>query len=229
MYTTATIGSVSNGACKYRIRYAIYILTSLWSSIALPTQQPTTANRSTGQALIKQANQSADRSTTRDMGRLWQTVGKAALWLPVGITVNSLLLSVASVKGRSMQPTLNEGLTQNAVRDRVLLDKFSVQIRHRYQRGDVVILASPEAAGERLIKRLVALEGDVVTDRRGKARVIPPGRCWVEGDNPDFSDDSDKFGAVPLALIESRVLAVVWPPDRMKRVRRALPEERVNV
>lgn len=196
-----------------------------------PNNQQQPANRSTGikRASSRPSDRRTDRPPARDMGRLWQTAGKLALWLPVGITVNSLLLSVASVKGRSMQPTLNEGLTQNAVRDRVLLDKFSVQIRHRYQRGDVVILASPEAAGERLIKRLVALEGDVVTDRRGKTRVIPPGRCWVEGDNPAFSDDSDKFGAVPLALIESRVLAVVWPPDRMKRVRRALPEERVNV
>ncbi|GMF21469.1 unnamed protein product [Phytophthora lilii] len=161
------------------------------------------------------------------MGR-WQTAAKVALWLPVGVTVNALGVSLASVKGRSMQPAHNDGLTQDAVRDRVLLDKFSVQMRHRYQRGDVVVLESPEAAGQYLIKRLVALEGDLVTDRRGRHRVVPVGKCWVEGDNPTFSEDSDSFGPVPLALVDSRVLAVVWPPSEMKIVRSKLPD-RVNV
>ncbi|KAL3671954.1 hypothetical protein V7S43_002621 [Phytophthora oleae] len=159
---------------------------------------------------------------------VWQTAAKVALWLPVGVTVNALGFSLASVKGRSMQPALNDGLTQDAVRDRVLLDKFSIQMRHRYERGDVVVLESPEAAGQYLIKRLVALEGDLVTDRRGRHRMVPVGKCWVEGDNPTFSDDSDSFGPVPLALIDSRVVAVVWPPNEMKIVRSKLPE-RVNV
>ena len=153
---------------------------------------------------------------------------KVALWLPVGITVNALGVSLASVKGRSMQPTLNNGLTQDVVRDRVLLDKFSVQMRYRYRRGDVVVLKSPSAAGEYLIKRLVGLEGDLVTDRKGRHCMVPMGKCWVEGDNPTFSDDSDAFGPVPLALIDSRVLAVVWPPSEMKIVRGKLPD-RVNV
>ncbi|KAG1686569.1 hypothetical protein DVH05_006470 [Phytophthora capsici] len=159
---------------------------------------------------------------------VWQNAAKAALWLPVGVTVNALGFSLASVKGRSMQPALNDGLTQDAVRDRVLLDKFSIQMRHRYERGDVVVLESPEAAGQYLIKRLVALEGDFVTDRKGRHRMVPVGKCWVEGDNPIFSDDSDSFGPVPLALIDSRVVAVVWPPSEMKIVRSKLPE-RVNV
>ncbi|RLN88339.1 hypothetical protein BBJ28_00000673 [Nothophytophthora sp. Chile5] len=158
----------------------------------------------------------------------WQTAAKTALWLPVGVTVNALVVSLASVKGRSMQPTLNEGLSQDAVRDRVLLDKFSIQMRHRFTRGDVVVLASPEAPGQFLIKRLMALEGDLVTDRKGRHRMVPVGKCWVEGDNSTFSDDSDTFGPVPLALIDSRVVAVVWPPSQMKLVRTELPDARVN-
>lgn len=155
---------------------------------------------------------------------MWHTAAKVALWLPVGVTVNALGVSVASVKGRSMQPTLNDGLTQDVVRDRVLLDKFSIHVRHRYKRGDVVVLQSPEVPGQYLIKRLVALEGDVVTDRRGGHRMVPVGKCWVEGDNPTFSDDSDSFGPLPLALIDSRVAAVVWPPSEMKFVHSKLPE-----
>ncbi|ETL96592.1 signal peptidase I [Phytophthora nicotianae P10297] len=158
---------------------------------------------------------------------VWQTAAKVALWLPVGVSVNALGVSLASVKGRSMQPALNDGLTQDDVRDRVLLDKFSVQFRHRYRRGDVVVLESPEAAGEYLIKRLVALEGDTVTDINGDYCTVPVGRCWVEGDNPTFSDDSNSFGFVPLALIDSRVMAVVWPPSEMKIVQPKL-SNRVN-
>uniref|UniRef100_M4BYV4 Mitochondrial inner membrane protease subunit n=2 Tax=Hyaloperonospora arabidopsidis (strain Emoy2) TaxID=559515 RepID=M4BYV4_HYAAE len=159
----------------------------------------------------------------------WQTVTKMVLWLPVGVTVNALGVSLASVKGRSMQPALNDGLTQDAVRDRVLLDKFSVQMRHKYRRGDVVVLESPEAAGQFLIKRLVGFEGDLVTDRNGRSWLVPPGRCWVEGDNPTFSDDSNAFGPVPLALIDSRVLVVVWPLSEVKVVRGKLQSDRVNV
>ncbi|CAH0479743.1 unnamed protein product [Peronospora belbahrii] len=159
----------------------------------------------------------------------WQTIAKVVLWLPVGITVNALGVSLASVKGRSMQPTLNDGLTQDAVRDRVLLDKFSVQMRHRYRRGDVVVLESPMVAGQYLIKRLLGLEGDLMTDRRGRRCIVPPGKCWVEGDNSTFSDDSDSYGPVPLALIDSRVLAVVWPPRAMKIVRGKLPDRVKNI
>ncbi|KAJ0407916.1 hypothetical protein P43SY_009203 [Pythium insidiosum] len=158
----------------------------------------------------------------------WQVVAKAALWLPVGVAVNSLVVSVASVKGRSMQPALNDGVTNGyAVRDRVLLDKFSIQIRHRYRRGDVVVLTSPEDPNGKLVKRLVALEGDIIQGRDGHSIVIPQGKCWVEGDNNALSDDdSNKFGPVPLALLDSRVAAVVWPLDRMKLVERKMPENR---
>ncbi|KAF1327147.1 Casp-like protein, partial [Globisporangium splendens] len=173
------------------------------------------------------------RAKAREAKRMrWQTLGKVALWVPVGVAVNSLVVGVASVKGRSMQPTLNGGMRENAVRDRVLLDKFSVQMRHQFTRGDVVVLASPSVPGELLIKRLVALEGDLITDRSGRRVLIPAGKCWIEGDNPACSDDSnDAFGPVPLALINARVLAVVWPLNQMKLVKSELPQEinRVNV
>ncbi|TMW63171.1 hypothetical protein Poli38472_002112 [Pythium oligandrum] len=161
----------------------------------------------------------------------WQVAAKTALWLPVGVAINSLFVSVASIKGRSMQPALNEGVAQrDVIRDRVLLDKFSIQMRHRYRRGDVVVLASPEDPNEKLVKRLVAMEGDLIEDQGGKTLVIPQGKCWVEGDNSALSDgDSNKFGPVPLALIESRVLAVVWPLNQMKIVEQKVPEHRTIV
>ncbi|KAL0589353.1 hypothetical protein ABG067_002572 [Albugo candida] len=157
----------------------------------------------------------------------WQTAMKSLLWVPVGITVNDLFVSVASTKGRSMQPVLNDGVEDNSVRDRVLLDKFSIQMRHRYKRGDVVVLASPSEEGEYLVKRLVALEGDLLEDKHGHRHVIPRGKCWVEGDNSQHSDDSSSFGPIPLALIDSRVMAVIWPPHHIRSVKNSAPAERV--
>ena len=127
-----------------------------------------------------------------------------------------------------MQPTLNENVNGDVARDRVWLDKFSIQMLHRYRRGDVVVLKSPERPGDCIVKRLIGLEGDWVKMRDGKSVLIPKGKCWIEGDNAVFSDDSDKYGPVPMALIDSRVIAVVWPPEHAKLVRNALPENRVN-
>jgi inner membrane protease subunit 2 len=44
-----------------------------------------------------------------------------------------------------------------------------------------------------------------------KAVRIPPGHCWVEGDEHFHSRDSNTFGAVPLGLLEARVDGIVWP------------------
>ncbi|KAI9594961.1 peptidase S24/S26A/S26B/S26C [Syncephalis fuscata] len=43
---------------------------------------------------------------------------------------------------------------------------------------------------------------------------IPRGHCWVEGDDPFHSRDSNAFGPVPVGLIQSRVACIVWPLQR---------------
>ena len=49
--------------------------------------------------------------------------------------------------------------------------------------------------------------------------VVPPGRVWLRGDNPRNSTDSRQYGAVPIALVEGRVVAKLWPPREMGRIR----------
>ncbi|KAJ3087885.1 hypothetical protein HK102_010066, partial [Quaeritorhiza haematococci] len=68
-----------------------------------------------------------------------------------------------AVSGRSMQPTFNPN-TSPSRRDIVLLDRFSIA-RGRYTVGDVVFLSAPHDPDLMLIKRIVAVEGDLVQPR----------------------------------------------------------------
>ncbi|KAM5534301.1 hypothetical protein V8D89_012029 [Ganoderma adspersum] len=139
----------------------------------------------------------------------------ALVWLPLGLFVTEYGFNVKSVKGRSMQPTLNPD--NSPWRDIVLFDRFSVKLRKKFERGDVVALKSP-ADSKLVVKRIVALEGDIV-------RTLPPypdaevrvpvGCAWVEGDEPFRTEDSNRFGPVPLGLIESRLSFILWPWERI--------------
>ncbi|KAI8822972.1 peptidase S24/S26A/S26B/S26C [Fimicolochytrium jonesii] len=163
--------------------------------------------------------------------------------------------SVGIISGRSMQPTLNPD-TSHTRRDIVLLDKrpaspvtqSSNSPTVGIKRGDVVFLANPYDEKMKLVKRVVAVAGDVVRPRRGSEEGvmgggedwwarhhhlvghddshnsstlyvrIPRGHVWVESDEPFRGVDSNVFGPVPLGLVESKVVAVLWPTDRFGRL-----------
>ncbi|KAF4032335.1 Signal peptidase S26 [Phytophthora infestans] len=80
-----------------------------------------------------------------------------------------------------------------------------------WERGELVELRSPTRhMGETIIKRILALEGDVVElqprfdDNYKDIITVPKGHVWVEGDNATCSIDSRYFGAVPVALLTGR-------------------------
>ncbi|EPT02753.1 hypothetical protein FOMPIDRAFT_142009 [Fomitopsis schrenkii] len=136
------------------------------------------------------------------------------VWLPTGIVFTELFYTVKSVNGRSMQPTLNPDTSP--WRDLVVFDRLSIRTLRRYERGDVVALASP-LDSKLLVKRVVALEGDTVKTLPPypDAEVrVPVGHAWVEGDEYFHSEDSNTFGPVPLALIDSKLVWIVWPQHR---------------
>mmetsp|Transcript_103 Transcript_103/g.156 ORF Transcript_103/g.156 Transcript_103/m.156 type:complete len:168 (+) Transcript_103:186-689(+) len=162
------------------------------------------------------------RAALHEIGRV--------LWLvPIAMTVNDIFVSVSKVKGNSMSPTLNP--TGNAAEDLVVIDRLKPKM-YKYDRGDVVIVRSPVEPGRLLVKRLIGLQGDWITvPSETKLRQIPQGHCWIEGDNKGNSEDSaSHFGSVPLALVEGRVLGVLWPPRRMGTwVRRHEDTQRVVI
>lgn len=165
-------------------------------------------------------------------------------YLSFGLTIALLLAARSSladhyvVPSGSMEPTLLPG-------DRVLVDKQTYGFRlpftlvklsegARVARGDIVVFDSP-ADGTRLIKRVVALSGDLVAVKDGHAIVngapedhgvtlnlqfgggpdvapmrLPAGQVFVLGDARGNSRDSRFFGFVPEGAIYAKASRVYY-------------------
>ncbi|XP_008286036.1 mitochondrial inner membrane protease subunit 2 [Stegastes partitus] len=79
--------------------------------------------------------------------------------VPVTVTVLDRCAYVARVEGASMQPFLNpEGGSECDV---VLLNRWSVR-NYQVQRGDIVSVVSPRNPQQKIIKRVIGLEGDFI-------------------------------------------------------------------
>ncbi|MHB9005189.1 MAG: signal peptidase I [Coriobacteriia bacterium] len=111
-------------------------------------------------------------------------------------------------------------------------------------RGDVVVVRSldPDDAGELLVKRVIGIPGDEVSVVDGRALVngesergpytvyvsagdinvslltVPPGAVYVLGDNRPVSSDSRIFGPQPLDTVVGRVISIIAPINRARRV-----------
>ncbi|KAH9998428.1 peptidase S24/S26A/S26B/S26C [Russula vinacea] len=146
-------------------------------------------------------------------------VQSALFWLPTMTVFTQVGCTIRAVTGNSMQPTLNPDLSRP--RDVALFNRWSVVIKRRYERGDIVAFRSPQEYGKLLVKRLIALPGDKVKTLPpypDTEVVIPAGHGWLEGDAPFNSEDSNHFGPVPLALIDSKLSCVLWPLDRVRAI-----------
>lgn len=140
----------------------------------------------------------------------------------ISVTVADRYAYLTPIHGASMNPTF-EGKTG----EYALVERSCLQ-RHQFSRGDVVVFTSPRDQRSKVVKRLIGLPGDwIQVPETADIRQIPQGHCWVEGDNGSVSFDSRDYGPVPLGLMRGRVTHVVWPPHRIGRVDRKIPEGRV--
>ncbi|XP_017025265.1 mitochondrial inner membrane protease subunit 2 [Drosophila kikkawai] len=151
--------------------------------------------------------------------------GKSLLYgLPLGITFLDCVGYVARVEGISMQPALNPVADE---RDYVFLMRWGTH-NSQLERGDIISLISPKDPAQKIIKRVVGLQGDVVSTLGYKQEVVrvPEGHCWVEGDHTGHSMDSNTFGPVAMGLMSARAVAIVWPPERWQLLHNELPRRR---
>ncbi|CAG4931951.1 unnamed protein product [Colias eurytheme] len=149
------------------------------------------------------------------------------LGVPIGVTFLDTVGYVARVEGISMQPVLNPESTNT---DYVFLSRWSVK-DYNVQRGDIISLVSPKDPNQKIIKRVVALEGDIVSTLGYKTAYVrvPEGHCWVEGDHTGHTLDSNTFGPVSLGLINAKAKFIVWPPNRWQSLEVKVPEHRKPV
>ncbi|XP_037538444.1 mitochondrial inner membrane protease subunit 2 [Nematolebias whitei] len=145
--------------------------------------------------------------------------------VPVTVAVLDRLAYVARVEGVSMQPFLNPGGGSEC--DVVLLNRWSVR-NYQVQRGDIVSVVSPRNPKQKIIKRVIGLEGDFIRTLGYKNRYvqIPDGHFWIEGDHHGHSLDSNSFGPVSVGLLHGRASHIIWPPSRWQQIKPALPPNR---
>jgi len=131
---------------------------------------------------------------------------------------------------KSMAPTLLPG-------ERILVD-LQYYRDHKPERGDIIVFEYPKDPAKDFLKRVIAIEKDVV---KGEGRkiflngqpleepyvqhtrneiakemdnfgpvTVPRGTVFVMGDNRDESLDSRLFGVVSVEKVKGRVLYIYW-------------------
>ncbi|CAF4803501.1 mitochondrial inner membrane protease subunit 2 [Pieris napi] len=149
------------------------------------------------------------------------------LGVPIGVTFLDTIGYVARVEGISMQPALNP---ESKNTDYVFLSRWAVK-DYSIHRGDIISLVSPKDPNQKIIKRVVALEGDIVSTLGYKNQYVrvPEGHIWVEGDHTGHTLDSNTFGPVSLGLVNARAICIVWPPERWQALEAKIPNHRKPV
>jgi signal peptidase I len=165
-------------------------------------------------------------------------------YLPFALFVLCLFAARSSLADHYLVPS---GSMERALYpgDRIVVDKRAYGLRAPFTllklqqgdsaaRGDVVVFDSP-VDGTRLIKRVVALGGDLVEVRGGRVRIhgrpdeenstlslasgggpdfgparVPPGEVLVLGDARGNSNDGRFFGFVPQDALYAKAMGVYY-------------------
>jgi nickel-type superoxide dismutase maturation protease len=120
----------------------------------------------------------------------------------IGIALLRWRPARVEIQGASMVPTLMPNDWALAV------------ARHRYRRGDVVVVEHPGRPGYEMVKRVTGLPGEQVRER-----ILGSDEFWVEGDREDASTDSRHFGPIRRERVKAKIVLVYWPKERRRRVR----------
>lgn len=124
--------------------------------------------------------------------------------------------------GPSMEPTID------ADGETAFVYKLPYIFGKKFDKGNVVVLVSPEDSKKLVCKRVAAIENEIIIEERGQGTYVmtrvPPGHYYVRGDNPRQSNDSRNYGPV----IEDQLLGLItwkfsWKRYRFERVASEAP------
>ncbi len=172
--------------------------------------------------------------------------------LLIALVIRAYVVQAFKIPSGSMIPTLLVG-------DHLLVNKFIYGIKLPFtdkrilvikkpQRGDIIVFKYPEDPSRDFIKRVIAVEGDVVeeknkvvyvngqplsepyiqhTDRNRNPfeprdnfgpYIVPKNKLFVMGDNRDQSYDSRYWGYVDLKDVKGKALIIYWSWDGEKNM-----------
>lgn len=169
--------------------------------------------------------------TERPPGKKWirevrEWVVSLGIAVIVAMLFQTYVYAQSEVHNVSMQNTLVEG-------QRLIEDKWSYRF-HEPKHGDIVIINGPES-DLRLVKRVIALPGDVVDIRNGAVYLngkaideqyvkgqtlsgnieipftVQADQLFVMGDNREHSMDSRALGPIARSSIEGKAVYRIWP------------------
>jgi signal peptidase I len=160
------------------------------------------------------------------------TLVPLALAIVLALAARSMV-HIYAIPSPSMEPTLEAG------------DHIVVLRDAHPGRGDVIVFRAPAATGdELLVKRLIAVPGDLIaTSGDGRvvisghplaerylpagvttstiaAQIVPAGCYFVLGDNRANSADSRTWGVLPANLVVGRAVLVLWSSGATRLFRR---------
>jgi signal peptidase I len=179
---------------------------------------------------------------------IWEFAKAVVMAIILAFAIRSTVVQAYKIPSGSMIPTLLIG-------DHLLANKFiygeklpfmhkKILVFRNPERGDIVIFPCPVEPDKNFIKRVVAVEGDVIEERNkdlfvnGKPVsepyvqhtdmlmsaqrdnfgpfVVPHNKVFVMGDNRDRSYDSRYWGYVDINDIKGEAFLIYWSWNSQK-------------
>lgn len=139
----------------------------------------------------------------------------------------SLFVTMPSVEGSSMYPTLNS-TNHN---DKIIVEKLNFK-KYDLNRGDVIVLKPYGNDDTLYVKRVIGLPNDVIEIRFGTLFIngvmmneqyisephmcdeyikitVPSSHVFVLGDNRDVSKDSRSIGPIPIENVKGKAVVKI--------------------
>lgn len=164
---------------------------------------------------------------------IWDWAKSLLVAIVIVFIIHQYVFYLSTVKGSSMEPTLEDG-------EWLFVNK-AIYYLDQPQRGDIVILKDPRFGKDQfLVKRIIGLPGDIIeiVDRRVYVNgerldepytnvsiedgdhdsvTIAENHYFVMGDNRhiDGSMDSRYFGSIPSDFIKGRAEFILWPVNKL--------------
>jgi signal peptidase I len=173
--------------------------------------------------------------------------------LILALVIRTFIVQAFKIPSGSMIPTFEIG-------DRIFVNKFIYGARipltdirlpalRQPQRGDIIVFVSPETPKKDFVKRLIALEGEMVEikdgniyingeqlegpvsirsnyyynrgdyGKEGEAAAVPKGHYFALGDNSANSRDSRYWGFVSKKNVIGKAILVYWPLSRIRIIK----------